>query len=160
MMQEINLDLDQSVRQQLAQQLSLILADTYVLYTKTQNFHWNVVDPRFSSLHKFFEEQYEALAEAVDEIAERVRMLGEKAPATLKQFLEMTSIQESREDLSGDEMITELLNDHEYLARQVRDRIKLASKLNDEGTADLLIDRLRFHEKTAWMLRSHLMNEY
>lgn len=157
---QVNLDLDQSIRQQLAQMLGLILADMYVLYTKTQNFHWNVVDSRFYSLHLFFEKQYEALAEAVDEVAERIRMLGQKTPATLKQFLEMSSLKESKEDFSGDEMIADLLNDHEALARLLRDRIQYATKLGDEGTADLLIQQLRFHEKTAWMLRSHLMSEY
>jgi starvation-inducible DNA-binding protein len=153
---EININLDQSVRQQIAQSLGLILADTYVLYMKTQNFHWNIVDARFYSLHKFLENQYEELAEAIDEIAERIRMLGERTPATLKQFLDMTSIEESMGDLGGDEMLAKLLNNHETLIKQIRERIQHISKLGDEGTVDLLIQRLRSHEKTAWMLRSHL----
>lgn len=153
---EIQIGVDENIRRQMAQNLGLILADTYVLYTKTQNFHWNVEDPRFYSLHLLLEKQYEDLAEAIDEIAERIRMLGERSPASLKQFLDMASLNESDGDLSGDEMFEVLLNDHETLCRFIRERIALASKLGDEGTADLLIQRLRFHEKTAWMLRSHL----
>jgi starvation-inducible DNA-binding protein len=149
--------LDQSVRQQIAQFLSLILADTYVLYVKTQNFHWNVIDPRFYSLHQFLEKQYEELADALDELAERVRMLGERSPGSLKQFLEMTSLKESDGDLNGDDMLQQLLTDHEIICGQLRERIDQSSELGDEGTADLLIQRLRAHEKSAWMLRSHLL---
>lgn len=154
----ININLEDSVRQQIAHQLGLILADMYVLYVKTQNFHWNIVDPRFYSLHLFLEKQYEELAEAIDEVAERVRILGERTPATLKQFLDRTSFEEPAEDLSGDEMFDMLLRDHEALIRHLREQIQLAAKLGDDGTADLLIQRLRFHEKTAWMLRSQLNN--
>lgn len=153
----IQIGLDENIRRQVSQNLGLILADTYVLYTKTQNFHWNVIDPRFHSLHVFWEKQYEELAEGIDEIAERIRILGERSPGSLKQFLDMTSLNESDGDLSGDEMLEVLLNDHETLCRFIRERIALAAKLGDEGTADLLIQRLRFHEKTAWMLRSHLL---
>jgi starvation-inducible DNA-binding protein len=154
-MQDINIGLEQTVRQQISQRLGLILADTYVLYIKTQNFHWNIVDPRFYSLHQFLEKQYEELAEAVDELAERIRMLGEKSPATLKQFLEMTSLKESDSSLNSDQMLKQLLQDHETLIQHIRKQIADSSDLGDEGTADLLIQRLRFHEKTAWMLRAH-----
>ncbi len=153
----IQIGIDENIRRQMSQNLGLILADTYILYTKTQNFHWNVIDPRFHSLHVFWEKQYEELAEGIDDIAERIRILGERSPGSLKQFLDMTSLNESDGDLSGDEMLEVLLNDHETLCRFIRERIALASKLGDEGTADLLIQRLRFHEKTAWMLRSHLL---
>lgn len=152
---EVKIALDESVRQQLAQHLSLILADTFVLSTKTQNFHWNVKDPRFYSIHLFLEKQYEELAEAIDEIAERIRILGERSPGSLKQFIDMTSLKESDGNLSADKMLHELLKDHETLCRYIRERIELAAKLGDEGTADLLIQRLRAHEKSAWMLRSH-----
>lgn len=152
----IHLGLESSVWQQIAHHTSLILADMYVLYVKTQNFHWNVIDSRFYSLHQFFEEQYKDLAEAIDEVAERIRMLGERTPASLKQFLDTTSLKESNGDLSGDEMIQDLLTDHETLIRNLREGIAYTSKLGDEGTADLFIQRLRAHEKTAWMLRSHL----
>ncbi|MBS4164502.1 Uncharacterized protein PRO82_001831 [Candidatus Protochlamydia amoebophila] len=151
----INLNLDQSVRQQIAQFLSLILSDTYVLYVKTQNFHWNLIDSRFYALHNFLEKQYKELAEATDELAERIRMLGEQAPGSLKQFLEMTSLKESDGDLGGDDMLQQLLKDHESICSHLRERIDQSSELGDEGTADLLIQRLRGHEKAAWMLRSH-----
>jgi len=155
---EIHIALNESVRQQLAQHLSLILADTYVLYAKTQNFHWNIQDHRFYSLHLLLEKQYEELSEAIDEIAERIRMLGERSPGSLQQFINKSSLKESEEDMGGDEMLQDLLNDHETLCRYIRERIALASKLGDEGTADLLIHRLRAHEKTAWMLRSHVLS--
>ena len=156
---DIQITLNESARKQLAQNLSLILADTYVLYAKTQNYHWNIQDPRFYSLHLLLEKQYEELAEAIDEIAERIRMLGERSPGSLKQFINKSSLKETEEDLSGDEMLQDLLKDHETMCRYIRERIALASKLGDEGTADLLIQRLRAHEKTAWMLRSHFLIE-
>jgi starvation-inducible DNA-binding protein len=151
----INLGLEKTVRQQIAQQLGLILADMYLIYVKTQNFHWNIVDPRFSILHQFLEDQYKELQEAIDEVAERIRMLGEKTPATLAQFLEMSSLEESLEMIGGDEMLAALLKDHESIIKNLREQIDYSGKLNDQGTADLLIQRLRSHEKTAWMLRSH-----
>lgn len=152
---QTNIGLIESIRQQIALSLGLILADTYVLYTMTQNFHWNVIDPRFYSLHLFFENQYKELADNIDALAERIRMLGERTPSTLKQFLDMTSLTEFTEDISGDEMLQELLKNHEILCRNLRDGIEHSSKLGDQGTADLLVQLLRFHEKTAWMLRSH-----
>lgn len=154
----IKIGLEQNVRQQIAQATGLILADLFVLYTKTLNFHWNVVDPRFYSLHKFLEEQYESLSENIDEVAERIRALGEKTPATLKKFLSMTSLKEPSTDLSGDEMLRELVHDHEHVIRQLREKIDQFEQIGDEGTVDLLIQNLRFHEKSAWMLRSHLMD--
>jgi starvation-inducible DNA-binding protein len=152
----LHLGLNDSVRQQIAQNLSMLLADTYVLYVKTQNFHWNVVDARFYSLHLFLEKEYEKLNKAIDEIAERIRKLGERSPGSLQQFLNITSLKESDEDLTADEMLLELLKDHETICCFLRERIALASKLRDEGTSDLLIQRLRAHEKSAWMLRSQL----
>jgi len=154
----INIGLDKTIRQQLSQQLNLLLADTYVLYTKTQNFHWNIVDPRFYFLHLFLEELYKELAEDIDELAERIRMLGGRSPGTLKQFLDMTSLKETVKELSGNEMLQKLLSDHESLCCLVREKIELTGQLDDEGTKDLLIKKLRFHEKSAWMLRSHLEN--
>lgn len=151
---DIHIGLEESVRKQLSQKLSLILADTYILYTKTQNFHWNIVDNRFYSLHLFLEKQYEELADAIDEIAERIRILGEKTPGSLKQFLDMTSIKESSNSSHGSQMIKELLDGHETMIRYLREIIDIASKLGDEGTVDLLVQRLRAHEKHAWMLRS------
>jgi len=154
---EIYIGLSDSVRKQIAQSLCLFLADIYVLYVKTQNFHWNVIDSRFSSLQLFFEKQYKMLAKAIDEIAERIRNLGELAPGSLKQFLDMTSLKESDGNLSADEMIQELLKDHESICRFLRERILLVSKLGDEGTSEILIRLLSTHEKSAWMLRSQLL---
>lgn len=140
--------------QETAQDLGKLLADTYVLYVKTQNFHWNLVDPKFSSLHKFFEEQYEELSEAVDEIAERIRMLNQKSPGSMRAFLTHTRLEESEEDLDGRLMVEQLLSDHEFIIAELRKDIAKASERGDEGTADLMVQRLRVHEKQAWMLRS------
>ena len=136
--------------------LSRVLANTYLLYLKTQNFHWNLVDPRFFSLHLLFEKQYEELAEAVDTIAERIRMVGGRAPGTMKQFLDLASLEEAEGEFSGDEMLSQLAEDHTELANRCRASIEDVSQLGDEGSTDLLIDLLRAHEKNAWMLRSHL----
>lgn len=152
----LHIGLNDSARQQIAQNLSMLLADTYVLYVKTQNFHWNVVDIRFYSLHLFLEKEYKKLNKAIDEIAERIRKLGERSPGSLQQFLNITSLKESDEDLTADEMLLELLKDHETICCFLRERIALAAKLGDEGTSDLLIQRLHAHEKSAWMLRSQL----
>ncbi len=153
------ISLDQNASEQMAQGLSQILADTYVTYLKTQNFHWNVIDARFHSLHEMFEEQYEELAESVDEIAERIRMLKFKALGSMRQFLEIATIDEAEGELSGNDMIHELCHARETLIHHCRQKIEQASKIGDEGTADLLIQELRKHEKAAWMLRSHLFNE-
>lgn len=152
-------ELDQNACQKIGQGLAQILADTYILYTKTQNFHWNVVDERFHSLHEMFEEQYKQLAEMVDELAERLRMLRLKSPGGLRQFLEIGTLQDAQQDLPGNEMIRELMHDHEALAAHIRPKIEEAVKMGDEGTGDLLIQQLRIHEKMAWMLRSHLIEE-
>lgn len=141
--------------QEIVKSLSTFLANTYILYVKTQNFHWNVEDPRFYSLHKFFEEQYEELGEAIDTIAERIRMIKAKSPGSLKEFISLATLKESGNSLSGDKMIQELLNDHETLINGLRAQIEFANDHEDEGTGDMLIARLRAHEKAAWMLRSH-----
>jgi starvation-inducible DNA-binding protein len=148
-----------SHREQIAQYISQILADTYILYTKTQNFHWNVIDERFHSLHEMFEEQYKQLAEAVDELAERIRMLKFKAPGSMRNFLELGNLEESDVDLSGDEMLRHLCQDHDTLANHIRPMIEEIIKLGDEGSGDMLIQHLKMHEKMAWMLRSHFSDE-
>ena len=149
--------LDRSAVDQIAQILAQILADTYVTYVKTQNYHWNLIDPRFHSLHKMFEDNYKELAEAVDEIAERIRMLRKKSPGSMKQFLQLTSLEEAENDLSGDDMIHDLCHDRDALSLNIRPKIEEVIKLGDEGSGDLLIQHLKMHEKTAWMLRSHLI---
>lgn len=136
--------------------LSLLLANTYVLYLKTQKFHWNVVDQRFYSLHKMFEEQYEQLAEAIDVIAERIRMLEHPTPATMKEFLKLATLKETDNVPDAQQMIRTLVNDHEQIIREIRPKIAELTELHDDGSADMLIGRIREHEKTAWMLRSHL----
>jgi starvation-inducible DNA-binding protein len=154
---DTNIGLNESVRQQIAQNLGMLLADTFVLYVKTQNFHWNIMDARFYSMHKFLEKEYKKLRKSIDKIAERIRALGERSPGSLKQLLKMTSLKESNGDLLADEMLQELLKDHEFICRFIRERIILAARLGDEGTAELLIQQLRAHEKSAWLLRSHLV---
>lgn len=147
--------LEQKSARQCVRELGIFLADTYILYLKSQNFHWNVVDPRFHSLHEFFEDQYKELAEAVDLIAERIRALGERSPATMREFLELTRLQEpSQHHLTGDEMLKNLLKDHESIIQWLRPAIDQTNAI-DSGTGDLLIERLRVHEKSAWMIRSH-----
>lgn len=151
--------IDQTACEQIAQSLSQVLANTYILYVKTQNFHWNVIDPRFHSLHEMFEQQYKELSEEIDELAERIRMVKNKAPGSLRQFLEMGTLEESDGNLSANEMIYHLLHDREVISNQIRPKIEEAQKLGDEGTADLFIQQLRAHEKAAWMLRSHLTDQ-
>jgi starvation-inducible DNA-binding protein len=134
--------------------LEHILADAFVLYTKTLNFHWNVVGFHFASLHKLFEGQYEELAEHMDRVAERLRALGAPAPGTLKEFLALTSLKETPKAKDEKEMLKLLLLDHEKVISHIR---KELTKLDaDHGTINMLEDLIEGHEKTAWMLRSHL----
>lgn len=137
----------------IADELKHFLADTYALYIKTQNFHWNVEGPHFFSLHKMFEEQYQELAGAVDEIAERIRSLGVIAPGSLSQFMQLTSIKDEKGSLSADKMVSHLMKDHEALSQSALQMIVKAQKAHDEGTVDLLIERSKVHDKAAWMLR-------
>jgi len=139
-----------------ASHLSRFLADTYVLYIKTQNFHWNLKDSRFYSLHLLFESQYEDLAEAIDEIAERIRMIDHPAPASMQEFLKLAHLKEAAGKYTGDKMIAELCRGHEEIAAFLREHIETVQELGDEGSADLMIQRLRAHDKAAWFLRSHL----
>ena len=140
----------------IAKGLGSFLADSYILYLKTQNFHWNIEGEGFYFLHKMFQDQYEELAEAVDEIAERIRGLKEKSPGTMKKFLELTCLKESSGSMSAKKMIGSLLQDHEKIILSLRKKIPEALDEGDEGTGDFYVERLRVHEKTAWILRSHL----
>jgi starvation-inducible DNA-binding protein len=139
----------------LVPQLTELLSDTFLLYVKTLNFHWNVVAPTFQMLHQLFQTQYEELAEAADTLAEQIRILGATPPHSLRQFLDHSSLVEAEGVRSAPQMLEELASDHETIIARLRPAIQAAQKNNDEGTADLLIDRLRVHEKTLWMLRSH-----
>lgn len=141
-----------------AHALNTILADEFVLYTKTRNAHWNVEGPDFHTKHLFFESQYEQLDEIMDSVAERIRSLGHYAPGTLKSFLELTHLSEtlhSKNDGAG--FITELLNDHESLIIRLRENINVfANQFKDLGTSDYVTGLMETHEKMAWMLRAHL----
>lgn len=154
---KVNIGIEEANRKKIADRLAVMLADTYTLYVKTQNFHWNVTGPIFPALHLMFETQYKELADAVDLIAERIRALGFTTPASLASFSKLTAIKEAAAELlKSEEMVKQLAADHETLIRNHRDLIEFSQKLNDESTADLVIERLREHEKTAWMLRSSL----
>lgn len=136
--------------------LSHLLADTYVLYLKTQNYHWNITGPHFAEYHLLLEKQYQALAEAADIIAERMRALNVLAPASFTQYSMLTSLKEGRSDNSASAMIKDLLHDHELIAKQLAKLFETTEKEKDEVTLDMLIQRKAEHDKTAWMLRSLL----
>ncbi|MGI8917853.1 MAG: Dps family protein [Pyrinomonadaceae bacterium] len=152
----INIGIDENDRREIAAGLSRLLADTYTLYLKTHNFHWNVTGPMFQTLHLMFEQQYNELALAVDLIAERIRALGFPAPATYKEFLQLSSIKEDAGVPSAEEMIGLLVEGQESVVRTSRSVFPLVDEANDEPSADLLTQRMQVHEKTAWMLRSLL----
>lgn len=141
---------------ELAGLLGEYLSDLFVLYVKTLNFHWNIEDPRFFSLHKTLDDQYESLEEHVDAVAERIRKLGRKVPASLKFFQDQTDLVEAGTNLNGNQMLAELADDHEKLIIKTRKIIETSTDLKDPGTADMLTGILRYHEKIAWMLRAAL----
>lgn len=144
-------------RKTVADALSGVLADTYTLYLKTQNFHWNVTGPHFKHYHEMFGEQYEELAEANDEIAERIRALGFRAPGSFKAFQSLKSIDEAGDNLpDANEMIRQLMTDHETLSTRARKVLEAAQEVGDEVTGDMMIERMTEHDKTAWMLRASL----
>ncbi|MFN7709681.1 MAG: Dps family protein [Holosporales bacterium] len=150
--------LNDASRRLVASHLEQVLASTYVLAAKTQHCHWNGVGPRFHMLHEFFGEQYEALFEAIDDIAERIRQLGFRSPGSLAEFLALSKISELKPNdvLNEDDMLRALLADHETVIALLRDALTKIEDSNDEGSIDFLIGRLQDHEKMAWMLRSHL----
>ncbi|WP_185266910.1 Dps family protein [Halopseudomonas xiamenensis] len=153
---KIDIGISQKDREQIAKGLSLLLADTYTLYLKTHNFHWNVKGPMFQTLHTMFETQYNELALAVDDIAERIRTLGFPAPGTYKAFAELSSIKEEEGVPDATDMIRLLVEGQEACARTAREAFPACEKASDEPSADLLTQRMQAHEKTAWMLRSLL----
>ncbi len=154
--EKIHIGLDDKARAGAVKQLSAILANQQVLYTKTRNFHWNLTGHRFHTLHEFFEKQYEALAEAIDKTAERIRMLGYPSPGSMKEFLAQATLKEVPGALiNGDAAIAALRDDHEAAARELRKAVDALAD-TDAGTADFLTDLLKEHEQTAWMLRSFL----
>jgi starvation-inducible DNA-binding protein len=143
-------------RKEITDGLSHLLADTYTLYLKTHNFHWNVTGPMFNTLHLMFEGQYNELALAVDVIAERIRALGTFAPGSYAEYVKLASVKEAKGVPNAEDMIRELVEGQETVCRTARALMPVAEKANDEPTADLLTQRLQIHEKTAWMLRSML----
>ena len=153
---KINTGIDTKHRKSMAAGLAGLLADSYSVYLKTHNFHWNVTGPMFATLHTLFEQQYTELATAVDEIAERIRALGEYAPGSYSQFSQLSKIPEATEIPKAEQMIRTLLTDQETLIRRARALTSTAGKAGDEATLDILTRRIEAHEKNAWMLRSHL----
>ena len=152
----LNIGIPEKDRERIAQGLSCLLADTYSLYLKTHNFHWNVEGPMFNTLHLMFMDQYTELWTALDLIAERIRALGYPAPGTNKQFAKLTSIPETDGVPAALDMVRLLVEGHEAVARTARSVFPAVDEGEDEASADLLTQRLQIHEKTAWMLRSLL----
>jgi starvation-inducible DNA-binding protein len=153
---ELNTGISQEDRQSIADALSRLLADSYTLYLKTHNYHWNVTGPQFNTLHLMFEGQYTELATAIDEIAERIRALGIRAPGSYREYAELTSIEEGDGSETAEEMIRQLAIGQETVVRTARAAFPAADAAHDEPTADLLTQRMQLHEKNAWMLRSML----
>ena len=153
---KIDIGIDAAKREELARGLSRVMADTYTLYLKTHNFHWNVTGPMFQTLHLMFETHYNELWLAVDLIAERIRALGFPAPGTYQKFVELSAIKEDDGVPKAEDMIKRLVEGHETVARTSRDVFRVAEGASDQPTCDLLTQRMQVHEKTAWMLRSLL----
>lgn len=153
---QVEIGISEQDRQRLAEGLSKLLADSYTLYLKTHNFHWNVEGPMFQTLHLMFEQHYTELATAVDLIAERIRALGHPAPGTYSAYAKLSSIPESPGVPKALDMVKLLVEGHEAVIRTARNVVTLAEDVHDQGTADLGTQRLQLHEKTAWMLRSLL----
>ena len=152
----IDIGIPEDDRKAIADGLARVLADSYTLYLKTHNFHWNVTGPMFQTLHLMFEQHYTELAMAVDEIAERIRSLGHPAPGSYSAYARLASIKEAEGVPAAEDMIRGLVKGHETVARTIRGVFPAAEKGGDEVTADLLTQRLQIHEKTAWRLRSLL----
>jgi starvation-inducible DNA-binding protein len=153
---KIEIGINETDRQKIVEGLSKLLADSYILYLKTHNYHWNVEGPMFNTLHQMFMVQYTEMWNALDLIAERIRALGSYAPGSYKKFAQLSTITESEEHISATEMIKQLLHGHEAVAKTVRSIFPVAEQGNDESSLDLLTQRLQVHEKTAWMLRALL----
>ncbi|MBM3590126.1 MAG: DNA starvation/stationary phase protection protein [Alphaproteobacteria bacterium] len=136
--------------------LEKILADSYVLMLKTQNYHWNVVGDNFKSLHEMFQLQYEELFGAIDELAERIRSLGSKVDGTFDHFKKYSDIKSGNKDFNAQEMIKDLISDHEIIVNQLHKSIKISQQEGDESSADIFIQRAKAHEKTIWMLVASL----
>ncbi|MFK3795826.1 MULTISPECIES: Dps family protein [unclassified Pseudomonas] len=155
----IEIGINEQDRADIVEGLSRLISDTYVLYLKTHNFHWNVTGPMFRTLHLLFEEQYTELATAVDAIAERIRALGFPAPGTYSTYARLSSIEEEPGVPAATDMIKQLVAGQEAVVRTARGMFPLLEKVSDEPTADLLTQRMQVHEKAAWMLRALLESD-
>ncbi|MDX1453637.1 MAG: Dps family protein [Oleiphilaceae bacterium] len=153
-MSNIDIGIPEADRLTIAEGLKRVLADSYTLYLQTHNFHWNVTGPQFRELHLMFEEHYTELAVAVDDIAERIRTLDVPAPGTYKALAELSSIKEVEGVPEASEMVRLLTLGHEQVVKTCRAALKAAQEADDESSAALISDRMRVHEKTAWMLRA------
>lgn len=152
-----NIGLTEKNAQQIALTLNKILADEHILYAKTHNYHWNYVGDNFMEMHKFYEGQYEALADIIDEVAERIRTIGHFAEGRLKEYLKLTDLEEPASTPDQQKQVRNLLDDHETVTRYLRQQVDIMQdKLKDAGTADFLTGLMQKHEKMAWMLRSYL----
>ena len=141
------------MRNDLLAQLEVLLADTYALYLKTQNYHWHVTGPQFKALHELFEGQYQELALAVDAIAEQLRIMDHAAPATFKDFERLKTVEDGDSNASANQMVSELAEDNDALVNDLNRAMQLAQEINDEGSVNILSDRISAHEKARWMLR-------
>ena len=151
----LNTGINEDKRLEIAKGLSVLLSESYTLYLKTHKYHWNVTGPMFQTLHLMFEEHYTAMALAVDELAERIRVLGVKAPGSYTEFAEYSRVKEDPSmETKAEDMIKNLLADHEQIVRTAKEILTTLEGTNDEGTNSLLGARIEYHEKTAWMLRS------
>ena len=153
---KVEIGISDQDREAIAAGLSKLLADSYTLYLKTHNYHWNVTGPHFFALHGLFEQQYTELAAAVDGIAERIRAIGHPAPGTYAEFARLSSIDQVTDVPSAEEMVRILAEGNEAIVRTLRDVITIAEEIGDNATVDLLVQRTQAHEKSAWMLRSTL----
>lgn len=155
-MADIDTGLDRAERAEVARELSKVLADSYAIYLKTHGYHWNVRGPEFFSLHGLFQQQYNEIWTALDDIAERIRALGELAPQSPSAFANLTSIKDGDPDQSAQEMLAELVRDHGVVIATARAALDAADEIGDEASVDLMTQRLAAHEKAAWMLRSSM----
>ena len=153
-MTDIDIGISKESRLKIADGLKRLLADSYTLYLQTHNFHWNVTGLQFRALHLMFEEHYTELAIAVDDIAERIRALDFAAPGTYREFSRLSSIEEVDGVRAASAMVQILTKGHEQVIKTAREVLKVAQTADDESTASLVSDRMRIHEKTAWMLRA------
>jgi len=153
----MDIGLPKKDRKVITDALGCVLADTFILYTKTHSFHWNVTGPNFHSLHNFFKELYEDLIEGGDTIAERIRILGYWAPSSFSEFAGLSAIKEETHHIyDASDMLRQLVLDNELMVRRLKEVLDVAESNNDGVTADMIIDRMSIHSKAAWMLRSHL----